>query len=193
MATNFSSSGYIAALQTLLNRHGVGVTVRGFRPGRQYDDLDTPVAELMIDDSPAFPTGQTRAIDVVLNGALLVMRRLNEDEAEERALELAIDVMTALIDEASDDSPPVLGAGPIIVKGIAPEQPDGVLRNRVCGWLVSFEQQWRFTRTNQPTEPEPLTDLWAAMGPDLGPGATYTRLVPKANAGDTTVPTDEEE
>lgn len=191
MATNFASAAYLVDLQELLDRHNVGVTVRGFRPGRDYNDLDTAVAELVIDDIPCGANGAQRSLDGVLNAGLLIMRRLDADEAEEAALELAVDVATALIDECEDEDgeplTPVMGAGPIIVTNIAPEQPDAVLRNVVCGWLVSFQQQWRFTRTNQRPAPAAPVSLLAALGPDFGPGATYRVLGPAAQTGDEVV------
>ena len=182
MATNFSSEAYVAALQTLLDRHEVGVVVSGFRAGRDYDKIDEPIAELMIDSLPVTATGGLRELDGILSGALLVMRRLNDDEAEAHAFELALDVATALVDEVALDelgepvAPPVMAAGPIRVTGIEPEQPDGALRSRTVGYLVTFEQAWRIRRTNQPAEPAPLTHLRVGRSPaDVD---DYVELVP---------------
>lgn len=169
MATNFASAAYVAALQALLDRHEVPVVVHGFRAGRDYEKIDTPIAELMVEDFECTPCAVLRSIEGVLRAGLLVMRRLDDDDAEEVALQLAFDVATALVDEVEPDGVPVMTAGPIRVLRVEPEQPDGVLRNRVCGFLVSFEQDWRITRTNQPTEPEPLVTLYVGHEPNVGP------------------------
>lgn len=194
MATNFASAAYVTALQTLLDRHAVPVKVRGFRPGRDYekfaDDDGSPIdaiAELVIDGFASSSPGVFRSLDGTLSAGLLVLRKLNDDEAEEVALELAFDVATALVDEIGFDSEgepdgePVMAAGPILVTGVEPEQPDGAMRNRVCGWLVSFQQAWRITRTNQPSEPAPLTTLYLGREPNVGEDHVddYRQVVPE--------------
>jgi len=170
VATNFTARDYVEGLQTLLDRHSVGVTVEGFSQRRDFAKFTTPIAEFQIDSLQTSANGALRQLDAVLTAGLLVMVRLDDDQAEEAVLELALDVATALVDELEPGDEPVMPAGPIMVTGIEPEQPDGALLHRVAAYLVTFEQQWRIVRTNAIEEPASLERLYVGRVPDVGTG-----------------------
>jgi hypothetical protein len=131
-------------------------------------------------------TGALRELDVVLTAGLLVMVRLDEDEAEEKALELALDVATALIDELPEEAPvPLMAAGPIIVSSIEPEYPDGALMHRVAGYLITFSQQWRVVRVNSVIDDPPqISNFHVGLVPNVGLDHVggYRQLVPDPDA-----------
>ena len=184
MATNFVARDYVNALQALLNRHEIPIKVEGFTQKRDFAKFgELAVAELQIESLQTSPTGELRELDAVLTAGLLVMVRLDDDEAEEAALELALDVATALIDELPEEVPlPLMAAGPIQVSSIEPEYPDGALQYRVAGYLITFEQQWRIVRSNNVIyDPPQISTLFLGKDPDVGIAheADYVQLVPE--------------
>lgn len=184
MATTFSADEYIEALQTLLDRQGTVITVKGFAPERAWEKLaDGPVAELMIEQCQTSPTGALRELDVVMSAGLLVLRKLDEGEAEAKAFELALDVATSLVDEVDPDDPdaePVFAGAPIAVTGIEPEALEGALQHRVVAFLVSFEHAFRVVRTNAIAEPAQPTGLLLGRAPNIGEGheGDYRQILP---------------
>ena len=181
MATSFSASAYVAALQTLMNRQGVAITIRGFAPGDVVDKLkDGPFGELMIESLATSPSGALRELDGTLSAGLLVVRRLDVDEAEAAAFELALDVATALVDEVELDEQPVMAGGPILVSDIEPMELDGSLEHRVVAYLIRYEQQIRVQRLNRIPEPARPNGIRIARAPSVGPEHIdeYRRIVP---------------
>lgn len=182
MGISFDPDEYRAALQTLLERQGVAITVKAFNPERAWEKLqDGPIAELMIEDAQFSQTGAPRELDVALSAGLLVLYKLNEDEAEEKAFVLALEVSTSLIDEQPDGEPPVFEGGPIIARGVEPESPDGALANRVVAWLVRFDHAFRVRRLNTITEPAQPTGLYLGRKPNVGEGheGDYKKIWPR--------------
>lgn len=187
MATNFVARDYTVALQALLDRHEIGVKVEGFAQKRDFTKFgETPIAEFQIDSLQTSPTGALRELDVELSAGLLVMVRLDEDEAEEKALELALDVATALIDELPEETAvPLMAAGPIMVTSIEPEYPEGALQYRVVGYLITFSQQWRIVRTNNVIfDPPEISVLHVGLVPKVGLAheGDYRQIVPDPEA-----------
>jgi hypothetical protein len=184
MATTFNPAAYRTGLQTLLDRQGVAVTVKAFEPERSWEKLaGGPVAELVIEQCLMSQTGALRELDVVMSAGLLVILKLNDDQAEENAFALALDVATGLVDEVDADDPeavPVFAGAPIDVTNVEPEALEGALQNRCAAFLVSFEHAFRVRRTNEIAEPAQPTGLLVGRAPNIGEGheGDYRQIVP---------------
>lgn len=181
MATTFSAALYRVGLQELLDRHDVPVTVKAFEPEHAWEKLQGAVAELVIEQAATSQTGDLRELDVVLNAGLLVLRKLNEHEAEENAFELALEVAVHLVDEVDPDGVPVFAGGPILVTSIEPEALEGALQHRVVAYLVRFEHAFRVRSANEDAEPEPPSAAYLGRAPNVGTGheGDYKQIFPK--------------
>lgn len=179
MNTTFVAREYVQALQALMDRQEVDITVKGFEPNRDLSTLGArPAAILQIDSFDVVPSNMPRTIDGTLTATLLVMVRLDSDKAEEAAFELAADVATSLVDEAPEGIPTIKG-GPIVVRSIQPEVLDGAAEARIACFAVEYEQEISISRVNQPVE-YPITTFFLGKEPLVGPAHVddYEQLVP---------------